>query len=159
MDCDVLVSIIIPVYNVEKYLEECLDSILKQTYKNIEVICVNDGSTDNSLNILEKYAVKDNRFIVLNQSNHGLSYSRNKGLKQARGKYIYYLDSDDYILPNTIKTLAENIEERDLEVLLFNANVFGDIGIDEKVVQNDVKYFTRTGDYPLIYKGEDFLKN
>ena len=92
------ISVIIPVYNVEKYLRECLDSLLNQAFKDIEIICVNDGSTDGSLNILNEYASKDSRFIIINQNNQGLSAARNNGLNVAKGDYVAFLDSDDYIL-------------------------------------------------------------
>ncbi|MDD3149461.1 MAG: glycosyltransferase, partial [Candidatus Gastranaerophilales bacterium] len=82
------VSIIVPVYNMEAYLNRCLDSVINQTLKNIEIICVNDGSTDNSLKILEKYAAKDERIKILTTKNGGLSAARNQGMKIARGKYI-----------------------------------------------------------------------
>ena len=83
-----LISIIIPVYNVENYLKQCLDSVINQTYKNTEIICVNDGSTDNSLNILLDYKQKDSRIQVINQKNGGLSNARNTGINAANGKYI-----------------------------------------------------------------------
>ena len=91
------VSIIVPVYNVEKYLRKCLDSLINQTLKDIEIICVNDGSKDNSLKILEEYSKKDNRIIVINQENAGLSVARNSGMKIAKGQYIGFVDSDDWI--------------------------------------------------------------
>ena len=91
------VSVIIPVYNVEKYLSECLDSVVNQTLKDIEIICVNDGSLDGSAEILEEYAQKDNRIKVITQENRGVSEARNSGLKIASGEYIAFLDSDDYI--------------------------------------------------------------
>lgn len=92
-----LISIIVPVYNVENYLKKCIESILKQTYKNLEIICVNDGSTDNSQKILEEYAQKDDRIKVENKKNGGLSSARNFGLSKAKGSYICFIDSDDYI--------------------------------------------------------------
>jgi len=94
------ISVIIPVYNVEKYLPECLDSIIKQTFKDIEIICIDDGSTDGSLNILNEYASKDARFIILNQGNQGVSAARNNGLDIATGKYVAFIDSDDYLISN-----------------------------------------------------------
>ena len=90
------ISLIIPVYNVEKFLRECLDSVVNQTMRDIEIICINDGSTDGSLDILKKYAAKDDRIIVINQTNGWLSAARNSGLKIARGEYIQFVDSDDY---------------------------------------------------------------
>lgn len=92
-----LVTVIVPVYNVEKYLAECLDSICAQTLKNIEIICINDGSTDLSGDILAQYAARDSRIFVLNQENQGQSAARNNALDLARGKYISFVDSDDVI--------------------------------------------------------------
>ncbi|MBP3847839.1 glycosyltransferase [bacterium] len=94
------ISVIIPIYNVEKYLRQCLDSVVNQTIKDIEIICVNDGSTDNSQAILNEYAKKDERFVVINQVNQGLSVARNNGLNSATGKYVAFIDSDDYLLNN-----------------------------------------------------------
>ena len=91
------VSIIVPVYNVEKYLSKCLDSIVNQTLKDIEIICINDGSVDNSQSVLEAYAKKDTRIKVINQENLGLSCARNKGIDIAQGEYIGFVDSDDWI--------------------------------------------------------------
>ena len=91
------ISVIVPVYNVEKYLSECLDSIINQTFPDFEIICVNDCSTDKSGNILEDYSRKDNRIkIFYHQFNQGLGAARNTGLKNAHGKYVQFLDSDDY---------------------------------------------------------------
>lgn len=90
------VSVIIPVYNAEKYLEECLDSVLGQTLKEIEVICLDDGSTDNSLKILQEYEKRDERLIVLSHANQGAGYERNKGIRIASGEYIAFVDSDDF---------------------------------------------------------------
>ena len=92
-----LITIVLPVYNVEAYLEKCLDSILKQTYRNFELIIVNDGSTDNSFEICKKYEKKDKRIIILNKENGGLSDARNFGINKASGEYITFIDSDDYI--------------------------------------------------------------
>ena len=100
---DVIVSVIIPCYNVEKYLPRCLDSIINQTFKSIEIICVNDGSPDNSLKILEKYAKKDDRIRIINKKNGGLSSARNAGIPEARGFFINFIDSDDWIDVTTIE--------------------------------------------------------
>lgn len=93
----VKVSLIVPVYNVEKYLRECLDSLVKQTLKDIEIIAVNDGSPDNSLQILEEYAARDNRITIINQKNAGLSVARNNGVKAASGEFVAFVDSDDWV--------------------------------------------------------------
>lgn len=92
-----LLSIIVPIYNVEQYLERCIESIINQTYKNLEIILVDDGSKDNSGTIADTYASKDNRIKVIHKENGGLSDARNHGLDQAKGKYIIFIDSDDFI--------------------------------------------------------------
>ena len=92
-----LISIIIPVYKVEKYLEKCIKSVLSQTYKNLQIILVDDGSPDNCGNICDDYARVDNRIEVIHKANGGLSDARNVGLKAARGEYIGFVDSDDYV--------------------------------------------------------------
>ena len=97
------ISVIIPIYNVEKYLRRCLDSVKNQTFPDWEAICVNDGSPDNSAEILEEYAKKDARFKIVNKENGGLSDARNAGMAVASGKYILYLDSDDFIHPQTME--------------------------------------------------------
>lgn len=102
-----LVSVIVPVYNVETYLERCLNSILNQTYNNIELIIVDDGSTDQSPEIIKKYT---NSAIIISQKNKGLAGARNSGLKQAHGKYICFVDSDDYLYEEAISSLVHNIE-------------------------------------------------
>lgn len=98
------ISIIVPVYNVEKYLKVCLDSIKNQTYNNFEVIMINDGSTDKSKKICEEYT-KDARFILINQNNQGLSGARNTGLKNITGEYVLFIDSDDWIEKNCFDLL------------------------------------------------------
>lgn len=123
-------SIIIPVYNVEKYIEECIESVLNQNLDSFEVIIVNDGSTDKSMERIKKFL--DNRFIIINQKNLGLSSARNTGLKNAKGKYILFLDSDDKLKKNTLNELVSNIKRDNLDILLCNHKKF-----DEKyVVEN-----------------------
>lgn len=107
-------SIIIPVYNVESYLRECLDSVLNQTFSDWEAICVNDGSTDGSAAILEEYAEKDSRFKIISQPNGGLSAARNAGIKAAEGEYVLFLDSDDWLEVNALETLAKNLDDDDM---------------------------------------------
>lgn len=98
---------IIPVYNVEKYLRRCLDSVIAQTYQNLEIICVDDGSVDESGKICDQYAVRDARIKVIHQENQGLSAARNKGLDAAEGEYIAFVDSDDYILEDMYKKMLD----------------------------------------------------
>ncbi len=117
-------SLIIPVYNVEKYLKECLESVLCQTYEDWEAICINDGSTDGSATILEEYAAKDSRFKVISQSNGGLSVARNSGLEAASGDYVLFLDSDDYLEKDALRIIADNLSDED--ILCFSGRRFFD---------------------------------
>ena len=96
------VSVIIPVYNAQNYLSECIDSVLRQTMQDFEVICIDDGSSDDSYSILKKYEETDERVVLLSQTNQGVSAARNVGIDKTRGEYIYFLDSDDYIEPNML---------------------------------------------------------
>ena len=107
-------SIIIPVYNVEPYLRECLESVLQQSFADWEAICVNDGSTDNSATILEEYGHKDDRFKIVNQPNGGLSAARNTGLKAATGEYVLFLDSDDWLEGNALEIVSGSLTDEDL---------------------------------------------
>lgn len=102
-------SIIIPVYNVESYLRECLDSVMHQTFQGWEAICVNDGSTDDSLAILDEYANKDSRFKVISQNNGGLSAARNTGMDNAAGDYLLFLDSDDWLESKALETISSQL--------------------------------------------------
>ena len=110
------VSIIVPVYNVEKYLECCLESLINQTLKDIEIICVNDGSTDNSGKILENYAAKDNRIKVIHQVNGGQAAARNNGLNAVNGKYINFIDSDDWVDLDFIEKLYDAAERNSADI-------------------------------------------
>lgn len=114
-----MVSVVIPVYNVEKYVERCLKSIINQTYKNLEIIIVNDGSTDNSGKICEKY-LYDKRIKIINKDNGGLSDARNCGIKASNGKYITFIDSDDYVSLNYIKYLIETLLDNNLDIVECN---------------------------------------
>ena len=116
----VKISVIVPVYNVEKYLSECLNSILAQTFNDFEVICVNDGSTDRSSEILLQYAKKDKRIKVITQKNQGLSMARNNGLKEAGGEYVYFVDSDDAIHPKCLETAYTLAEKQQADLVCFS---------------------------------------
>lgn len=120
------VSVIIPVYNSEKYISECLDSVLNQTFKDIEIICIDDGSTDKSFDILNRYNIKEKRITLLTQKNLGQSVARNKALEIAKGEYIYFLDSDDYIEPNLIEECIKKLDETQAGLICFNTEVVGD---------------------------------
>ena len=112
------ISVIIPVYNVEKFLARCLDSVINQTYKNLEIICVNDCSPDDSAKILEDYAKKDKRIrIITFEQNRGQSCARNQGLKVSNGEYIYFLDSDDWIATDFIENIYGIAKNKNLEAV------------------------------------------
>lgn len=113
-----LVSIIVPVYNAEKHLNKCLDSIANQTYKHLEVIMVNDGSSDGSAKICDEFSEKDNRFIVIHQENEGVSSARNKGLEIAKGDYIGFVDSDDWIDTNMFDRLYGLINKHNADIAI-----------------------------------------
>ena len=121
------VSVIIPVYNVESYLKECLDSVVNQDYKDYEVIIVDDGSIDNSLNIAKEYVSQlGSKLTIISKNNEGLSSARNLGISKASGEYIYFLDSDDYISPNTISLCVDIFIRNNVDIVFFNANAFID---------------------------------
>lgn len=114
------VSVIVPVYNVENYIRKCLDSIISQTLKDIEIILVDDGSEDNSGKICDEYAEKDSRIIVIHQKNNGLSNARNTGLNIASGEYIGFVDSDDYIKSEMYSEMYQTAEKTDADMVLCN---------------------------------------
>lgn len=111
-----LISVIVPVYNVENYLEHCIDSIVFQTYKNLEIILVDDGSTDRSGFICDCWKNKDSRIKVIHKKNGGLASARNEGIKISKGKYISFIDSDDYIELNFYKTMIDGIDDADIAI-------------------------------------------
>ena len=122
---EILISVIIPAYNVEDYIHVCLNSVLSQTYHDFEIICINDGSTDSTAEILEYFAHKDSRIKILeNDSNMGPGYSRNRGLDEAKGKYISFLDGDDWLSPKSFELLIEKAEKDNLDVLMFKNVVY-----------------------------------
>ena len=125
----VKVSVVIPVYNVEDFLGECLDSICNQTLEDIEIICVNDGSKDRSLEILNEYASRDSRMTVLDQENGGHAVATNRGMKLATGKYIFFMDSDDILELTALEETYNVAEQRDVDFVIFQAiNYYMDTG-------------------------------
>lgn len=118
------VSVIIPIYNVQDYLTDCLDSLIKQTLKDIEIICVDDGSTDNSFWILKKYAAIDKRIIILQQENAGAGVARNKGLSLAKGTFLSFLDADDFFEHNMLERAVNCIEENESEIVIFKSDKY-----------------------------------
>jgi len=113
-------SILIPIYNVEKYLRQCLDSVCAQTLKNLEIICINDGSTDKSLDVIREYAKKDPRIAIINKKNSGYGDSMNRGLKKAKGEYIGIVESDDWIEPDAFATLYKLAKQHQADVVKAN---------------------------------------
>ncbi|MBR5598916.1 MAG: glycosyltransferase, partial [Alphaproteobacteria bacterium] len=154
----VSVSIVIPVYNAEKYLSKCLDSILSQS-KKVEIIAVNDGSTDNSLNILNNYASKYSNIKVINQSNQGVSFARNTGMNASTKDYITFVDSDDWLEPDAIQTALKIIKKDNPDILLtsyydvYNKEWIENIRNkkDAESMQDDVKYSSRSLDKLALY--------
>ena len=118
-----LLSVIIPVYNAENYLNECLNSLLKQTYKNIEIICVNDGSKDKSRDILDNFAQKDNRIKVLEQENQGPAAARNLGLKNVKGKFIMFCDADDTYEPSMCEQMVKTLISQNVDIVMCDCNI------------------------------------
>ncbi len=121
---EIKVSVILPVYNVSEFLPQCLDSVTKQTLHEIEIICVNDGSTDHSLSILEDYARKDERFVILTQKNQGAGAARNTGLEVAQGKYISLVDPDDFIELTMLEKLYKRAEATEAELVVMNTREY-----------------------------------
>ena len=118
-----LVSVVVPIYNVQQYLPQCLDSLVNQQYKNLEIICVNDGSTDNSLAILEKYKQRDDRIIIISQPNKGLSATRNTGLKHVTGEFVVFVDSDDWLELDAISLMSQIFKTPEIDFLCFGTQI------------------------------------
>lgn len=149
------VSVIIPVYNVDLYLRECLDSAIGQTLKDTEIICVNDGSTDKSPMILSEYREKDDRIIVIDQENRGQAAARNTGLKHAKGEYVFFLDGDDYIDPETLHRTAELADTHCLDAVVFRYEQFAES--QEYMDIHPCSINAIPGD-PQIFSGPEYLK-
>ena len=151
------VSVLVPVYNVCDYLRECLDSILAQTFTDFEVICIDDGSTDCSPDILSEYCRKDERVKVFRQSNRGLPGARNAGLDRAAGEFISFVDADDTILPNMLEKLVTSAEERNAQIVICGAQTVSEYGLPEQwgvesLTPDDVFYPDFTPD--VIFKNK-----
>ena len=169
-----LISILVPCYNVEKYLEQCLDSIVNQTLKDIEIICINDGSTDSTLDIIKSYAKSDKRIVIIDKQNEGYGKSMNRGLDAATGKYIGIVESDDWVDSNMFQELTDIAEKHNVDVVKSNFYRFTkdseEINIlPEHLSLNDLNkkiiprkntgiFFTQPSIWSAIYKRE-FLNN
>ncbi len=137
-----LVSIVVPVYNAERFLEECIHSILAQTYTNIELLLVDDGSTDSSVEICKKFADSDKRVCYFESAHEGVSVARNKGIEQAKGKYICFVDSDDLLESDFVETLYSEIQKNEVEIVFCNYQY---LYSDKKIKKNsriDVGHYT-----------------
>lgn len=146
----VLLSIVVPVYDVEQYLPRCIDSILKQSFTDFELILVNDGSPDNCPIICDEYADKDDRIKVIHKENGGLSDARNTGINKARGKYISFIDSDDFIVENAYEVLISQAEINSLDIITGNAlNYYS---------EENIRLKTRKRSFESVLNGKNFLK-
>lgn len=157
-----LISVIVPVYNAEKYLQKCLDSILEQTYQNLEIIIINDGSTDNSGQICQEYEKKDARIIYIEKENSGVSNTRNAGMDRMTGTYVTFVDSDDWVEPNYVNFLYEKVIDHKADIVVGNYTSFNE--------SNSVFYFHTSADYyekvydnksiiPCLYDSKELLKS
>lgn len=157
MNDNPLVSIIIPIYNVEKYLVECIESVINQTYTNIEILCIDDYGSDGSMGIIQNYAKKDNRIKILHHNhNKGLAPARNTGLDNAKGKYIFFLDSDDFIEKNVIELLVKKIIKTNSDIAISKTNTFSQ---DANLSKNRVKEVSEYLDYTPIDEFEVSIEN
>ena len=151
------ISVIVPVYNVEKYLSDCLDSILKQTFTDIEIICVNDGSTDNSRKILEEYKNKDSRIRIVDKENGGLSSARNAGMKAATGEFYSFIDSDDWADITMLEKLYNNAVKNSSDIVICGVNQYDET--NKQNIEGDyftLKYFDKSFD-DRVFSYEDTL--
>ena len=144
----VKISVLVPVYNVEEYLEDAISGLLNQTFRDFEVICVNDGSKDNSLKILNDFASKDSRIKVIDKENGGCGSARNRALDEASGEYIYFFDPDDYILPNAFEELYNNITSNNSDLVIFKIAWFK----ENKLIDYSKPLF----DFDSVFKDVDF---
>ncbi|MDY3917996.1 MAG: glycosyltransferase, partial [Candidatus Limivivens sp.] len=157
------VSVIIPVYNVEKYIEECLESVRNQSLKQIEIILVNDGTKDDSMEVVSRQIREDARIKVVNKENGGLSSARNAGLREAAGEYVLFLDSDDLLRWDALQVLYWKAKREQLDDLFYNAESFYDEDGSQNSHQNYADYYKRKGSYDGVWSGQQmfitFLEN
>ena len=152
-----LVSVIIPIHNVESYIDECLKSVVEQTYQNMEIVCIDDGSTDDSLIILKKYAQKDPRIKILSQENKGLSATRNIGLENASGTYCYFLDSDDMLYTFSVEVMVRYMMEFQLDILYFSGDVIYNEEELREMLPNENRIWMRNSFLDHVYSGKEYF--
>lgn len=159
--CEEKISVIVPIYNAELYLDRCLKSIINNTYRNLEIICINDGSTDTSLNILESYKENDSRIIVISQENRGVSSARNKGLEIATGEYISFVDADDMIHPKFFTCLMSIMIESDADIVIGGYSRELKHGTEQKIVAESLSraQFMQRRDCKTLVWGRIYKKN
>ena len=152
----VKVSVVVPVYNVEKYLRDCLESVINQDFKEIEIICVNDGSKDDSQKILEEYSEKDSRIHIIVQENQGVSCARNVGIRCAKGEYICFLDSDDMLESSALREIYEYAKSKQLDILHYDAECLYE---NDKLRINECKdeYYTKKKSYVGPITGKEMF--
>lgn len=148
---DIKVSAIVSIYNTEKFLEKCIRSIMNQTLKEIEIICINDGSTDNSLEILKKLQKEDNRIIIIDKKNEGLTKARNIGIEKARGEYVSFIDSDDWIEKNMLEKMYFEAQKKELDLVIVGVKIIQNNQL-VKIDRNDELLINR------IYNGNEYIK-
>lgn len=151
------VTVVIPVYNTEAWLDDCLSSVLAQRGVDIEVVCVNDGSTDRSRSVLERYARQDSRIRILDQPNSGQSVGRNVGIDAARGRYLIYLDSDDFWPADGLADLVRRAERDRLDVLMFDGTAFRDGDVPEDIWRRYATYYLRARSYRRVRTGAQMI--
>ncbi len=155
----VKVSVIIPVYNAAKYLKLSLDSVLGQSVRDLEAICIDDGSTDESAAVLSEYAAKDSRLKILTQANAGQGAARNRGLEIAQGEYVYFMDADDKLAsPNAFERLIEEMDRDALELLFFDAAIKVDEGVTLPEERSRKNEYERFHSYNGVYLGVDLWR-
>lgn len=151
-----LVTLIIPVYKDEDYIERCILSAINQTYKNLEIIIINDGSTDGSMNIVNRYKDKDSRIIVINKENGGLSDARNAGLEIFKGEYVYFLDADDYLYETTIEFLMNIMNKEKIDIVYHLTN---NSNRNPMVLESDVEIKNKDEAIASYLRGENFSES
>ena len=151
------ISVIIPVYNVAPYLKQCVQSLIQQTYKDLQIILIDDGSKDGSDLIMKELAVMDRRVVVVSQGNRGVSAARNKGLSLASGQYILFLDADDYLETDALESAYRKLSEQSLDIVFFDTKAFGEEGISLEAVEAKNRYYARNHDYSSLLTGETLL--
>ena len=161
-----MITVIIPIYNVSKYLRNCLESVINQTYKNLEIICINDGSTDDSLSILKEFKEKDKRIIIIDKKNEGVSIARNEGIEMATGEYLFCIDGDDFIDKDFFEKFYNNTKRNDSDLVVLssfwnldkrvNKNYHSALPTCSMFIKRNILKENKTLRYPLnVQPGED----